>query len=72
MMNKWKKVLSVALAGAACVSLASCSMVQINKERDAAQVVAEVNGAPITKGEVDESTDAMLSMYCLLYTSRCV
>ena len=63
MMNKWKKVLSVALAGAACVSLASCSMVQINKERDAAQVVAEVNGAPITKGEVDESTDAMLSMY---------
>ena len=62
-MNKWKKVLGVALAGVMCVSLASCSMVQINKERDAAQVVAEVNGAQVTKGQVDESTEAMLSMY---------
>ncbi len=62
-MNKWKKVLGVALAGVMCVSLASCSMVQVNQERDAAQTVAEVNGANVTKGQVDEATEAMLSMY---------
>lgn len=63
MMNKWKKVLGVALAGVMCVSLASCSMVQVNQDRDAAQVVAEVNGAQVTKGQVAEATEAMLSMY---------
>ncbi|MEG2956636.1 MAG: peptidylprolyl isomerase, partial [Christensenellaceae bacterium] len=43
--------------------LASCSMVQVNKDRDAAQIVATVNGTNITKGEIKKAIDAQFQMY---------
>lgn len=63
-MNRMKKVVTTVVCVALCAVFAtSCSMVSVNQEKDRAQVVAEVNGTPITKGEVMDQVDAMLQMY---------
>lgn len=41
----------------------SCNMVSVNEEKDAAQVVAVVDGTEITKGEFYDTLDSVLSMY---------
>ncbi|MEF9989366.1 MAG: peptidylprolyl isomerase [Christensenellaceae bacterium] len=62
-MNKMKKALMIVVCAVMAVSLASCSMVQVNKDRDAAQIVATVNGTNITKGEIQKAIDAQFQMY---------
>ncbi|MEA4853486.1 MAG: peptidylprolyl isomerase [Christensenella sp.] len=62
-MNTFKRILMVGLGAALVFSCAACSMVAVNKDRDASQAVADVNGTKITKGEVNEAVDSMLSMY---------
>ncbi|MEG1393409.1 MAG: peptidylprolyl isomerase [Christensenellaceae bacterium] len=62
-MNKMKKALIIVVCAVMAVSLASCSMVQVNKDRDAAQIVATVNGTNITKGEIKKAIDAQFQMY---------
>ncbi|MEG1158422.1 MAG: peptidylprolyl isomerase, partial [Christensenellaceae bacterium] len=62
-MNKMKKALIIVVCAVMAVSLASCSMVQVNKDRDAAQIVATVNSTNITKGEIQKAIDAQFQMY---------
>ncbi len=63
-MNKIKKMIITAVCIALCAVLAtSCTMVSVNQDKDRAQVVAEVNGTAITKGEVLDQVDMMLQMY---------
>ena len=62
-MNTFKRILMVGLGAALVFSCAACSMVAVNKDRDASQAVADVNGTKITKGEVNKAVDSMLSMY---------
>lgn len=58
--GKW---LVLALTAAVTVSFAGCSMVSVNEARDRAQVVAEVNGVQITKGDYKDSVNNILSQY---------
>jgi len=48
-----KKLSAVALILAVVVAAAGCNLMQLNPERDAAQVVAVVNGEQILKSDVD-------------------
>ena len=58
-----KKIMVTAVCAVLCVALASCSMVSVNEDKDRAQVVAEVNGTQITKGEVLDQVDMNLAVY---------
>ncbi|WP_066687999.1 peptidylprolyl isomerase [Christensenella intestinihominis] len=58
-----KKIMVTAVCAVLCVALASCSMVSVNEDKDRAQVVAEVNGTQITKGEVMDQVDMNLAVY---------
>lgn len=62
-MNRMKKIMVTAVCAVLCVALASCSMVSVNEDKDRAQVVAEVNGTQITKGEVMDQVDMNLAVY---------
>ena len=63
-MNRMKKIVMVTVCIVLCAVFAvSCTMVSVNQDKDRAQVVAEVNGSPITKGEVMDQVDMMLQMY---------
>lgn len=62
-MNRMKKIMAAAVCAVLCVALASCSMVSVNEDKDRAQVVAEVNGTEITKGEVLDQVDMNLTVY---------
>ena len=62
-MNRMKKIMVTAVCAVLCVALASCSMVSVNEDKDRAQVVAEVNGTQITKGEVLDQVDMNLAVY---------
>ena len=63
-MNRMKKIVVVTVCIVLCAVFAvSCTMVSVNQDKDRAQVAAEVNGSPITKGEVMDQVDMMLQMY---------
>jgi parvulin-like peptidyl-prolyl isomerase len=57
-MTKMKKIILLCLCVAIVIGAAGCSMAFVNEERDNAQVVAEVNGAPITKEDLLSMLDA--------------
>ena len=58
-----KKGLFAVLAVVMTIVFAGCNMVSVNEEKDAAQVVAVVDGEEISKGEFYEMLDSVLSMY---------
>ncbi len=58
-----KKILIVAISICLVFALAACSMVTVNPEKDAAQVVAEVNGTPLYKGDYVSGYQNMMSAY---------
>lgn len=57
-MNKMKKLFAAASSILLAALLAGCGIFTVNADRDMAQVVARVNGAEITKGEVVGIADA--------------
>ena len=63
---KQVKIISLLLATALLLGVvAGCGIVQVNPEKDRAQVVAEVNGEKILKGEVLDRLDRDKALYNL-------
>lgn len=63
-MNRMKKaMMAVVGVGLCAVFATSCTMVSVNTDKDRSQVVAEVNGTQLKKGEVMDQVDMMLQMY---------
>lgn len=58
-----RKGLMALLAAVMTVVFAGCNMVSVNPEKDAAQVVAVVDGTEIPKSEFYDMLDSVLSMY---------
>lgn len=63
MKNKFKGIITAAMALLMAASLFGCSLVSVNEEKDDAQVVAKVGDKEITKGEFVDQFDFYLSMY---------
>ncbi len=57
-----------ALMLALMLALTGCSLIEIDQEMDMAEVVATVNGANITKGDVIEQYNYMLDYYAYYYS----
>ncbi len=62
-MNKLKKIASIILCAAMIASLSACSMVSVDPEKDANQVVAVVGDTQILKKQYTENFDTMMSYY---------
>ncbi len=57
-----------ALMLALMLALTGCSLIEIDQEMDMAEVVAKVNGAEITKGDVIDQYNYMLNYYDYYYS----
>lgn len=62
-MNRLKKIASIILCVAVVVSLAACSMVSVDPEKDANQVVAVVGDKEILKKEFTEQFETLMGYY---------
>lgn len=56
-----------ALVLALAMVLTGCNLIEIDQDKDNAEVVASVNGENITKGEVKDTYDYYVSYYTYLY-----
>ena len=62
-MNRLKKIASIILCAAVLVSLTACSMVSVDPEKDASQVVAVVGDKEILKKEFTEQFSTLMGYY---------
>lgn len=58
-----KKLLIIVTAVFFCIFTGACSYVSVNEDRDNAQIVAEVNGTPITKQQYKETAAVILGNF---------
>ena len=61
MLNK--KIISLIISAALCLTAGACSYVSVNEDRDNAQIVAEVNGTPITKKQYKDTAATVLANF---------
>jgi hypothetical protein len=60
-MNKLKKIASIILCAAVVGALTACSMISVDPEKDANQVVAVVGDKQILKKEYTEQFNYLMS-----------
>ncbi|HZK33903.1 MAG TPA: peptidylprolyl isomerase [Bacillota bacterium] len=63
MLKNWKKRVTTAIIIILAMVVAGCGMIGVNDEKDRKQVVAQVNGKEILKGEVIDEFDLYSAVY---------